>query len=159
MVQDLSSSLSTFSGHLRRITALRAEASDRRALVLLDEVGTGTDPEEGAALAAALLERLAAGGPGSAALTAATTHMSALTGLKYEDSRFENASAEFDDATLAPTYRLLWGVPGRSNALNIASRLGVPQDVVDEAREIWGASQVRWPALQWVDVPRRGAAA
>lgn len=110
--------------------------------MLLDEVGTGTDPEEGAALGAALLERLADGGPGGAALTASTTHMAALTGLKFEDPRFENASAEFDEASLAPTYRLLWGVPGRSNALNIAARLGLPGNIIDEAREVWGSSQV-----------------
>jgi DNA mismatch repair protein MutS2 len=69
---------------------------------------------------------------------------SALTSLKYEDPRFENASVEFDEAALAPTYRLLWGVPGRSNALNIAQRLGLPAEVVDAARRRLGASQVRW---------------
>ena len=99
---------------------------------------------EGAALGAALLERLAAGGHGGAALTMATTHMSALTSLKYEreDQAFENASAEFDEETLKPTYRLVWGVPGRSNALNIAARLGMPQRVVDSAKELLGAAQV-----------------
>jgi DNA mismatch repair ATPase MutS len=73
--------------------------------------------------------------------------MGSLTGLKYEhtDLRFENASAEFDEQTLAPTYRLLWGVPGRSNALNIAARLGIPHDVVNSARDILGASQVGTP--------------
>ena len=71
--------------------------------------------------------------------------MSALTGLKYEhaDGRFENVSAEFDDETLAPTYRLVWGVPGRSNALNISARLGLPEEAVQGARDILGASQVR----------------
>jgi DNA mismatch repair protein MutS2 len=75
----------------------------------------------------------------------ATTHMSALTGLKYEheDKSFENASAEFDEATLSPTYRLLWGIPGRSNALNIAGRLGMPEGVVEQARALLGAARVR----------------
>lgn len=72
-----------------------------------------------------------------------TTHMSALTALKYEDARFENASAEFDEIALAPTYKLLWGVPGRSNALNIAARLGVPESIIDDARAYVGSSQVR----------------
>lgn len=101
---------------------------------------------EGAALGAALLERLAADpGPGAAALTVATTHMSALTGLKFEHfgGKFENASAEFDDESLAPTYRLLWGVPGRSNALNIAARCGLPEEPVAAARALLGAERAR----------------
>lgn len=102
--QSLSASLSTFSGHLRRIAALRLE-SGSRSLVLLDEVGTGTDPTEGSALGIALLRALARGGPGGAGLTMASTHHGALTSLKYEDPRFENASVEFDEAKLAPTYR------------------------------------------------------
>ena len=89
----------------------------------------GTDPAEGAALGLALLRKLVNGGWGGGALTLATTHQSVLTGLKYEDPRFENASVEFDEVELAPTYRLLWGVPGRSNALNIAARLGLEAGV------------------------------
>ncbi|KAI7845433.1 hypothetical protein COHA_000985 [Chlorella ohadii] len=141
--QSLNASLSTFSGHLRRIGALRAE-SGSRSLVLLDEVGTGTDPSEGSALGIALLRALVRGGPGGAGLTVASTHHGALTALKYEDERFENASVEFDEAALAPTYRLLWGIPGRSNALNIAQRLGLDRAVVDAARAKLGdaAAQV-----------------
>ena len=120
-----------------RIQRLRAEA-DGRALILLDELGTGTDPQEGAALGQALLKRLVQGGIGSGALTLATTHHSNMTGLKFEDPRFENASVEFDEAKLAPTYKLLWGVPGRSNALNIAERLGLEREVVAAARERLG---------------------
>lgn len=77
----------------------------------------------------------------------------ALTSLKYEDLRFENASVEFDDVALAPTYRLLWGVPGRSNALNIASRLGLDASVVDSARSRLGSVQVRAPPFlrrKWI---------
>lgn len=84
--QSLSASLSTFSGHLRRIHQLRCE-SGNRSLVLLDELGTGTDPAEGAALGVALLRRMATGGPGGAGLTVATTHMALLTSLKYQDDR------------------------------------------------------------------------
>ncbi len=98
-------------------------------LVLLDEVGAGTDPTEGTALAIALLKHLAE----RARLTMATTHYGELKALKYQDARFENASVEFDEATLSPTYRLLWGIPGRSNALAIARRLGLNTAVVDEA--------------------------
>lgn len=89
---------------------------------------------EGAALGVALLQRLVSGGVGAGALTLATTHHSLMTGLKFEDPRFENASVEFDEEKLAPTYKLLWGVPGRSNALNIALRLGLSPDVVEAAR-------------------------
>ncbi|GLC37921.1 hypothetical protein PLESTF_000610400 [Pleodorina starrii] len=131
--QSLTANLSTFSGHLRRIQALRAEA-DGKSLLLLDELGTGTDPLEGAALGVALLKRLVKGGVGAGALTVATTHHSVMTGLKFDDPRFENASVEFDEAALAPTYKLLWGVPGRSNALNIAARLGLDESVVASAR-------------------------
>jgi DNA mismatch repair protein MutS2 len=99
-------------------------------LVLLDEVGAGTDPSEGSALAIALLHYLA----DHARFTVATTHYGELKALKYEDDRFENASVEFDDVSLSPTYRLLWGIPGRSNALTIAHRLGLDEAIVTEAR-------------------------
>ncbi|MEB3256281.1 MAG: endonuclease MutS2 [Synechococcaceae cyanobacterium] len=101
------------------------------SLVLLDEVGAGTDPTEGAALAAALLRQLA----DRARLTIATTHFGELKALKYGDSRFENASVAFDEQTLSPTYRLQWGIPGRSNALAIATRLGLDAQVVQAAAE------------------------
>ena len=100
----------------------------------------GTDPTEGSALGVALLRTLRRGGPGGACLTLASTHHSALAGLKYDDPGFENASVEFDEVRLAPTYRLLWGIPGRSNALNIASRLGLDGDVIAAARARLGAA-------------------
>lgn len=87
------------------------------------------------------------GGPGGAALTVATTHMSSLARLKFDTPSgvFENASAEFDEETLTPTYRLLWGIPGRSCALSVAAGLGVPQDILEEAREVVGSSQACFP--------------
>ncbi|MEW6499509.1 MAG: Smr/MutS family protein, partial [Cyanobacteriota bacterium] len=106
------------------------------SLVLLDEVGAGTDPAEGSALAIALLQHLA----DTAELTVATTHYGELKALKYQDERFENASVEFNDVTLSPTYRLLWGIPGRSNALTIARRLGLKSEVVDQAQSLIGGS-------------------
>lgn len=92
------------------------------------------------------------GGPGGAALTVATTHMSSLARLKLDIPHrvFENASAEFDDELLSPTYRLLWGVPGRSCALSVAAGLGVPQAIIDEAKEVVGTSQVRLPIPYWL---------
>lgn len=132
--QSLQQSLSTFSGHVKRIgrilEALHSGAAP--ALVLLDEVGAGTDPSEGTALATALLRSLA----NRARLTIATTHFGELKALKYSDPRFENASVAFDSDTLSPTYRLLWGIPGRSNALAIATRLGLDADVIAQAREL-----------------------
>jgi len=131
--QSIAQSLSTFSAHVARMKAIM-EAATPDSLVLLDEVGAGTDPTEGSALGMSVLRRLA----GSASLTMATTHHGRLKTLKTSDPRFENACVEFDDASLRPTYRLLWGVPGRSNALAIASRLGMPTDVIDGARELLG---------------------
>jgi DNA mismatch repair protein MutS2 len=97
--------------------------------VLLDEVGAGTDPVEGSALATALLKHLA----DRARLTIATTHFGELKALKYADPRFENASVAFDVETLSPTYKLQWGIPGRSNALAIAGRLGLSEVVLHQA--------------------------
>lgn len=133
--QSLQQSLSTFSGHIRRISRiLSALSEESTSLVLLDEVGAGTDPAEGSALAIALLKYLA----NNAQLTMATTHFGELKALKYEDQRFENASVEFDETTLSPTYRLLWGIPGRSNALAIASRLGLKAEVIEQAKNQLG---------------------
>ena len=137
--QSLQQSLSTFSGHIRRISriieALKSNNTDVvNSLILLDEVGAGTDPAEGSALAIALLKYLAEHG----LLTIATTHYGELKALKYEDQRFENASVEFDDSTLQPTYRLLWGIPGRSNALTIAQRLGLNREIIEEAQSLVG---------------------
>ena len=137
--QSIEQSLSTFSGHVKRIGRILDEVEESsNALVLLDEVGAGTDPSEGSALAIALLKHLAE----QARLTVATTHYGELKSLKYEDERFENASVEFDDVKLAPTYRLLWGIPGRSNALSIAERLGMKTAVLDQAkRQMGGANE------------------
>ncbi|MFM7312845.1 MAG: endonuclease MutS2, partial [Cyanobium sp.] len=138
--QSLQQNLSTFSGHIRRIARILAAlpaadgpapAAAGASLVLLDEVGAGTDPTEGAALAASLLRHLA----DRARLTIATTHFGELKALKYGDARFENASVAFDEQSLSPTYRLQWGIPGRSNALAIASRLGLDGAVLQAAAE------------------------
>ncbi len=131
--QSLEQSLSTFSGHIRRISRI-LEAMTEHSLVLLDEVGAGTDPAEGSALALALLQYLAE----HAQLSIATTHFGELKALKYQLEGFENASVEFDEVSLSPTYRLLWGIPGRSNALTIARRLGLNPEVVDEAKSKLG---------------------
>ena len=142
--QSLQQSLSTFSGHIRRISRVlealeeQSEAKEppKNSLVLLDEVGAGTDPTEGSALAIALLNYLA----DHAQLTIATTHFGELKALKYQDDRFENASVEFNDVTLSPTYRLRWGIPGRSNALAIARRLGLKAEIVESAQGYVGLS-------------------
>ncbi|KAF9603785.1 hypothetical protein IFM89_037871, partial [Coptis chinensis] len=134
--QSLSHSLSTFSGHLRQIGAIQA-LSTCQSLVLLDEVGGGTNPLEGAALGMSILESFAEGG---ALLTIATTHHGELKTLKYSSTGVENACMEFDDINLKPTYKILWGVPGRSNAINIAERLGLPNTVLDNARELYGTA-------------------
>jgi DNA mismatch repair protein MutS2 len=128
--QSLQQSLSTFSGHLKNIAAALAGAQPG-ALVLFDELGAGTDPAEGAALAIAILKRLQK--TGCAVL--ASTHYGELKAFAYETEGFQNAAMEFNAKTLQPTYRLLMGAAGASQALRIAERYGIPADLVAEARE------------------------
>ena len=135
--QSLQQNLSTFSGHIKRLARIlaaveAAPTANTNGVVLLDELGAGTDPAEGSALAIALLRHMA----DRVRLTMATTHCSALKAIKYEDDRFENASVAFDEATLAPTYELQWGIPGRSNALAIAQRLGLDPAILSQARAL-----------------------
>ncbi|HYC07175.1 MAG TPA: endonuclease MutS2 [Candidatus Binatia bacterium] len=127
--QSIAQSLSTFSGHLRRITAI-VEAAGPRTLVLLDELGAGTDPTEGSALAQALLDHFVRAG----ALVAATTHYAELKAYAHTTPGVRNASVEFDLETLSPTYRLTIGLPGGSQAFAIAERLGLPDPIVSDAR-------------------------
>ncbi|XP_062119927.1 uncharacterized protein LOC133834355 [Humulus lupulus] len=134
--QSLTQSLSTFSGHLKQISGIQSQATSH-SLVLLDEVGAGTNPLEGAALGMSLLESFAETG---VMLTIATTHHGELKTLKYSNEVFENACMEFDEVNLKPTYKILWGVPGRSNAINIAERLGLSSIVVEKARELYGVA-------------------
>ncbi len=132
--QSLEQNLSTFSGHLIRISRILEAITECKgtSMVLLDEVGAGTDPSEGTALAIALLKILA----DRARLTIATTHFGELKALKYSDPRFENASVAFDTEAMTPTYRIQWGIPGKSNALAIAYRLGLDFEVIEKAQEL-----------------------
>ncbi len=127
--QSIEQSLSTFSSHMTKIIAM-LRAAGRRSLVLIDEIAAGTDPQEGSALARSIITALLDRG----ALAIVTTHYSELKTFAYATDGVENASAEFDLATLRPTYRLITGVPGRSNALAIAQRLGLPAAIADDAR-------------------------
>ncbi|HLV80282.1 MAG TPA: Smr/MutS family protein, partial [Chthonomonadaceae bacterium] len=151
--QDIQQSLSTFSAHLKNIVRI-LETLTGNALVLLDEVGAGTDPAEGAALAKSLLDTLMAHN----ARVVATTHYGELKEYAYTRPGVENASVEFNRETLSPTYHILLGVPGSSNAFYIASRLGLPADIVEEARAFLSHREVETgELLQQIETSRRAA--
>lgn len=153
--QGISQNLSTFSSHVQRIARCLLVASPQ-ALVLLDELGAGTDPEEGGVLGYAVLESLTR----AKAFAVVTTHLGRLKAFAYQHPGAENGSMAFDGASLRPLYRLDLGIPGNSHALDIASRVGMPADVVERARELLGVrDQTLDRVIERVQVARRDAEA
>lgn len=130
-MKSLEQNLSTFSGHISRIVEI-LEAVSRESLVLIDEIGTGTDPSEGVALATSILQYLR----DRVGLAIVTTHYADLSCLKDKDTRFGNAAMEFSLETLQPTYRILWGSTGDSNALSIAKSIGFDRNIIQRAQTL-----------------------
>lgn len=140
--QSIENDLSTFSSHLASLKTIAAEA-DSQSLVLIDEIGAGTDPAEGGAFAAALLEELTRRG----AVSIATTHQGSLKVFAHETPGVANGAMEFDQQSLTPTYRFRAGIPGSSYALAMASRMGFPAAIMDRSRAILGSKHAKLDAL------------
>ncbi|HAM51983.1 MAG TPA: endonuclease MutS2 [Nitrospiraceae bacterium] len=140
--QSIENSLSTFSAHISNISEILKKAN-AKSLVLIDELGTGTDPDEGAALACAVLKEIR----NSSALLFATTHLTDIKGFVHRTKGMLNASMEFDQKTLTPLYRLRTGEPGQSHALEIARRYGLPDGIIDSAKGMLGGIKVEFDNL------------